>query len=317
VVNPLMNSHKPILVTGSHRSGTTWIGRMLAEAPSLLYIHEPFSVTDAPSRGICDTEFKYWFTYITSENETNFYKPIRNMIHLKYDFAGGLRTYRSKEGLRELRREYLSFLQYRQKRAKALIKDPMAFFSAEWLAERFDMNVVMVIRHPAAFVSSIKKLGWQHPFSHFLEQSALMSAYLSAFEREIRMYASKDHDLIDQGILLWKLIHHTMLKYRELHKNWIFVRHEDISRNPVEAFRKLYNQLDLEFSEKTQKVVESYSASANPSETDASVGSEEILMRNSASNIWNWKSRLTTLEVETIRSKVEAISCAFYSNEAW
>ena len=64
---------------------------MLAQAPSLLYIHEPFSVTDTPSRGICDTEFKYWFTYITSENETNFYKPIRNMIHLKYDFAGGLR----------------------------------------------------------------------------------------------------------------------------------------------------------------------------------------------------------------------------------
>ena len=153
----------------------------------------------------------------------------------------------------------------------------MAFFSAEWLAEQFDMNVVMVIRHPAAFVSSIKKLGWQHPFSHFLEQSALMSAYLSAFEREIRMYASKDHDLIDQGILALEVkpcILYCLSTANYIRTGSLCVM-KILSRNPVEAFRKLYNQLDLEFSEKTQKVVESYSAATNPSETDASVGSEE------------------------------------------
>ena len=312
-----MSSHKPILVTGSHRSGTTWIGRMLAEAPSLLYIHEPFSVSDAPSRGICNTEFKYWFTYITRENETNFYKPIRNMVHLKYDLVGGLKTYRSKVGLRELRCEYVSFLQHRQKYAKALIKDPIAFFSAEWLAERFDMNVVMVIRHPAAFVSSIKKLGWQHPFSHFQEQTSLMREFLYPFAGEIREHASKTYDPFDQAILLWKLIHYTMIRYQESHRNWIFVRHEDISRNPIDTFRKLYYQLDLEFSGETQKVIESYSALTNPSETDVPVGSEEILMRNSVSNIWNWKSRLTTSEIKRIRNSADDISQAFYSDNDW
>ena len=149
VVNPLMNSHQPILVTGSHRSGTTWIGRMLAQAPSLFYIHEPFSVTDAPSRGVCNTEFKYWFTYITRQNEDGYYKPLRRTIRLRYDLLGGLRSYDSKETIRELRREYLLFWRHRMKGSKALVKDPMAFFSAEWMAERFNMNVVMVIRHPA------------------------------------------------------------------------------------------------------------------------------------------------------------------------
>ena len=32
---------KPILVTGSHRSGSTWVGKMLATSPSVNYIHEP------------------------------------------------------------------------------------------------------------------------------------------------------------------------------------------------------------------------------------------------------------------------------------
>ena len=290
---------------------------MLAEAPSLLYIHEPFSVTDAPSRGICNTKFKYWFTYITRENETNFYKPIRNTIQLKYDLVGGLRTYRSKEGFRELWREYLSFLQHRQKRAQVLLKDPVAFFSAEWLAQRFDMHVVMVIRHPAAFASSIKKLGWQHPFSHFLEQPALMRKHLDCFADDIREYAAHEHDLIDQAILLWKLIHFTMIQYRRVHPDWVFVRHEDLSFAPLEQFQWLYSRLGLEYTEQAQEVVKSFSSTTNPSDTDAPVGSEEILKRNSASNILNWKTRLTTPEIEKIRRGVQEISNLFYSPEEW
>ena len=38
-------SGKPILVTGAHRSGTTWVGKMLALAPGVAYLHEPFSPT--------------------------------------------------------------------------------------------------------------------------------------------------------------------------------------------------------------------------------------------------------------------------------
>ena len=42
---------KPILVTGSHRSGTTWVGKMLAATGSVGYIHEPFNLKNRP--GIC------------------------------------------------------------------------------------------------------------------------------------------------------------------------------------------------------------------------------------------------------------------------
>ena len=312
-----MVSHKPILVTGSHRSGTTWVGRMLAEAPSLLYIHEPFSVTDAPSRGICNTEFRHWFTYVNEENEGIFHRAFRNTIALKYDLIGGTKTYRTAQGWRELRREYISFLKHRRAGHKALIKDPMAFFSAGWLAQRFDMNVVMVIRHPAAFVSSIKKLEWQHPFSHFLEQPALMRDHLGCFAEDIREYAAREHDLIDQGVLLWKLIHFTIFQYRQAHPDWIFVRHEDLSLAPSEQFQRLYNHLGLAYTEHAQQVIQSFSSSSNPSDTDAPVGSEEILKRNSASNIWNWKTRLTTSEIEKIRRGVQEISNLFYSAEEW
>ena len=36
--------NNPILVTGSHRSGTTWVGKMLAADSDTAYISEPLNV---------------------------------------------------------------------------------------------------------------------------------------------------------------------------------------------------------------------------------------------------------------------------------
>lgn len=44
-------------------------------------------------------------------------------------------------------------------RSRPLVKDPFALFSAEWFADNFDAEVIVIVRHPAAVVSSIKRLG--------------------------------------------------------------------------------------------------------------------------------------------------------------
>ena len=35
---------RPILVTGSHRSGSTWLGQMIGASDAVGYIHEPFNI---------------------------------------------------------------------------------------------------------------------------------------------------------------------------------------------------------------------------------------------------------------------------------
>jgi hypothetical protein len=135
-----MTIKQPILITGAHRSGTTWVGRMLAEAPYVYYIHEPFSVTDFPHRGICNVEFEHWFTYITKENEDKYYRGIKNTLNLNYDWMGGLKTIHSFSDLKTAIAEYQNSLAH--KNSRILVKDPIAFFSAPWLAERFNMKIV-------------------------------------------------------------------------------------------------------------------------------------------------------------------------------
>jgi hypothetical protein len=125
---------------------------------------------------------------------------------------------------------------------------------------------------------------------------------------------NKKHDLIERAALLWKIIHQVILKYQEKHKDWIFLRHEDISRRPRDHFQILFNKLKLTFSEDVKRQIEEYSSPANPPEASPHYAFNKI---NSEANIWNWKKRLSLGEIKTVRAIVEDISCHFYSDSDW
>jgi hypothetical protein len=301
---------RPILITGSHRSGTTWIGRMLATLPDVRYVDEPFRT--GLQRCTCGTKFNYWFQYVSESNALDFYEHIKHTIGLSFNAHGEFKASKCLGDRLRVLRKYASFLRG-YIITRPLVKDPIAIFSAEWLASTFDMQVVVTIRHPAAFASSIKQFNWSHPFSHFLDQPLLMQDHLYPFETELREYAKREHDVIDQAALLWRLIYHTVLKYQDNHYNWIFLRHEDLSTDPLFGFETLFNQLNLEFQEYVKNVIREHSQSLNPSEPEDPYS----IKRDSKANIWNWKNRLTESEIRRIRSQVEDISTAFYSDEDW
>ena len=128
-----------------------------------------------------------------------------------------------------------------------MLKDPIALFSSEWLASRFGMDVAVLIRHPAAFTASVKRLHLRHPFDHFLAQPLLMQDWLEPFAGEIERFAAAEQDIVDQGILLWLILHHAIAGFQERHPEWLFVRLEDLS-NPVPEFRQVFADLDLELT---------------------------------------------------------------------
>jgi len=315
-----MKNRKPILVTGSHRSGSTWVGKMIALSPSVGYIKEPFNLEHRP--GICSAKFDHWFTYITQENESQFYGSIDKTIRFSYNFQEEVKAINSWKDILRLLRDYSNFYQYRISHARPLLKDPIAVFSAEWLAEKFDMDVVVLIRHPAAFVSSFKKKNWSFDFSHLLKQPLLMEKHLYPFETEIKESITKEYDAIDQASLLWKLIYHVVGKYRDDHKDWIFTKHEDISLNPIASFQMIFNHLNLNLSNKTKKAIEKYSSSQNPSEITKNENifywlSNRDLKCDSKANIVNWQNRLSQEEISRIRVKTEEVAYGFYLDRDW
>jgi hypothetical protein len=170
-----------------------------------------------------------------------------------------------------------------------------------------------MIRHPAAFCSSLRILNLNFDFRVFLEQPLLMERILSRFAGDIERQASLPVDIISQGILLWNCFHHTIEDYRRRHPGWLFVRHEDLSAAPIPEFRSIYQSLNLEFSRHAQSAIQSSSGPHNPTEQQPG----KMFIRNSRESITNWKRRLTPLECEAIRTGTAEIAQLFYSEKDW
>ena len=73
--------------------------------------------------------------------------------------------------------------------------------SAEWVYKHYNCDVVITIRHPAAFIANLKVKDWQFDFNNYLNQEDLMNGYLLDYKDQIIEYSRTKQDIIKQGIL--------------------------------------------------------------------------------------------------------------------
>jgi hypothetical protein len=299
-----------ILVTGSHRSGTTWVGHMLAAAPGVAYIHEPFNMLHRP--GIFSAPCPQWQTYVCADNEAVYLRPVAEMLGFRYQPLAELRALRSPRDVARMVRDWSRFAWYRRHQPRPVLKDPHALFSAEWLADAFGMDVVVMIRHPAAFASSVKHLGWPGGFRDMLNQPLLMRDVLGPFREDIERVANGT-DVIDRAILGWRVVYHAVRRYQSERPEWLFLRHEDIARDPLVAFHRLFSALGLEFTPGARAKIARYSSPSNPTE----VADPYCIRRNSPSSISTWRLSLTAEEIQRIKEGTRDIWPHFYSDADW
>lgn len=304
------NMEAPLLVTGSHRSGTTWVGRMLALSPALSYVREPFNI-DHPGE-LNPEPFDCWYRYLPPEKEKpDRFRSLRYAAELRYPLWYRLKRENSWRGRLRHLRTALGYALDRWRGKRPLLKDPLALLSAEWLAAQFGVDVLVMIRHPAAFAGSLKKKGWTFSFDNLLQQPRLLIDHFSAYQEEIEEYANGDYDIVDQAAFLWKLLYTVVAEYEESHPEWTYLRHEDTARHPVRTFQSLYDRYGLEFTENIETKVKEYS---NPSPDQQST---ESIQRDSQAVIKNWTERLTESEIARVRRRTEPIAAKFYTSDDW
>jgi len=302
-------TNKPILVTGSHRSGTTWIGRVLAHSSSIGYLHEPFNkVYKNSGYGIKPA---YWFQYISKANGHQYKKALDNLLKFRLLSFKALANYKPFNVKIFLKKNYQLF-NHRLHHRRPLFKDPIALFAIQWLVEEYGCCPVILIRHPAAFVHSIKKQQWHFEFSEIHQQENLINDLLQPYKNEVSDFARNDYPLIDQAILLWTLTHHVIKQYQtEQANNWFFLRHEDIAQAPFHYFEKLYAYLNIPFREKEKKHIQQFSTvDTGNSHTDANPVNQ--IQRNSQETSEQWKNELSQAEIDHIYSKTHQLAGFFY-----
>src|SRR5689334_21853048 len=148
-------AQRPILATGMARSGGSWMAKMLVAGGGCVHINEPLNRRHPPglSPGILDVPAPRAYPYISARNERAYLSGFRHMLSLRYQVRAELRANRSPYDLAKMAKYAAAFTAGRLLGARPVVDDPYATFAAGWLVDRFDCQVVFLVRHPAGIVS--------------------------------------------------------------------------------------------------------------------------------------------------------------------
>lgn len=304
-------STAPILVTGAHRTGTTWVGKMIAAGLQTAYISEPLNVLHRP--GVLRAAVPHWYFYLCNETEAELLPAFHDLLAYRYHLGAEIRSLRSRKDFLRMGRDLSIFLRGRLLRQRAVLKDPFALFSIPWFSERLNAQTIVTVRHPAAFASSLKRLNWPFDFGDLLAQPCLMRDYLEPYRYE--MEHLPDGDIVAQASLLWRMIYRFVSDLMPARPDLRVVRHEDLSLRPVEEFRHLYTFLGLRFTPRIQRLIENASSADNPKELSRS--KVHAVRLDSRANLYNWRKRLTSDEVTRVRKMTEDVYPLYYAEQDW
>ncbi len=299
-----------ILVTGSHRSGTTWVGRTIARHPAIRYIAEPFNVTNP--NYLMDLKLGTWFShYDSSGQQREIREAFDKILTPQSAFHYAVDVCRASGWDAKLPLRFAKHFWLAKNRPRVLVKDPLALLSAEWMHRTYGVRVLCMTRNPFAFVGSVKVTGWDVDFDHFRRQNNLMNGWLAPYAGEIQRMCGSEGDFIDRVSLLWNILHYVIADYRRRFPSWLFVRYEDLALRPMEGFRSVFDTLGLEMGGPIQKYIAEYTAMGNAvtSRTDA------YQPRDARKSVGTWKERLTPDEIERVANATAAVARLLYGDE--
>jgi Sulfotransferase family len=302
---PVAGPKSPVLVTGMHRSGTSWVGSMLCAGGDLVNIGEPLNVLNRQT--IFRKRVELWYAHITEANEADFLPYYRDALAFKTHPLADLARMRlgSPRDPFRIARRWGDFFLGRAQGRRLLIKDPFAVFSIDWFVRRLGCGVVVVVRHPVAVVSSLKRLGFVFDFENLLRQPSLMDERLRRFRPAIEASLESGDDVIGQGSLLWRIIYDS-LEPADVR----IVRHEDLSLEPVANCAQLYAELGLAFTPDARAAIQTSTSEKNPAEVP--VRDPFKVRLDSRTNLGNWKRRLDQAEVERILEITGPVADRYY-----
>jgi hypothetical protein len=286
---------------------------MLAANREVAYISEPLNIWHRP--GVMRAPVEHWYTYISPQNEASFQPALEETLTFRYHFWEEIRSVRALKDVLRMGRDASTFITGKLRSQRPLVKDPFAVFSAPWFAQAMNCQVVITVRHPAAFASSLQRLDWPFDFSDFLQQPALMADWLEPYQDDMRDMLRTPEDIIGQSSLLWRMVYQTVAQFKQIHPQFIITRHEDLSRAPAAGYKELYQALGLNYTPRVEQFIRRSSSKDNPREISKTKAHATRL--DSQANIYNWKNRLSAEQIKRIRYLTADVAPQYYSDSDW
>jgi hypothetical protein len=263
-----------IIVAGSGRSGTTWLGNIIA-GDEYRIIFEPFDyrhVPEAEGLGLRpyfrpDEDYPRWHPFME--------KALSGAICNEWVDQDRGRLNPARDS------------------GKILVKDIRVNGLLGWIDKNFHCRIVYIVRNPFAVIASRLKLKWETHVEAFLDQPELMKDYLAPYEGIMRLAETK----AQKHAVMWCVENLVPLRQMKTH-NWILCRYEGLLTGGEEEIKSILTRLGLDLSEARKDAL---------SETVRPGWTEKIAQHDRE----QWKSFLTARDKEEISSIVQAFGIDF------
>lgn len=290
------NVEDTVVVTGSPRSGTTWLSELLRELPGYKMLNEPLHPNSAPNAQRIDG--LGWRTDLSEEEE---FPELERLLRLAFTGREGATwKWRLKDTspVRQL-------LQHATRR-KLLVKLLRASRMLPWVTSRFPVRaVVSTFRHPCAVVASQLNAGWQ--IQHFPEPGRLEDTF-GAFPAEIEQRFGhvlsnlKTPAEVRAGV--WAIDTYMTLR-QPVYRPWIVTTYEDLLERKEVEVRRVFGELGEPVPEGVHKQFNQPSHSA----------AADLTVSETETQLTKWKDRLNDTQVDTILEVVEAFGLDIYTDD--
>jgi len=263
-----------IFLSGSGRSGTTWLSNIIGACPGVGILFEPFDHRKVP-------EAKHFSlrTYLRPGEEYP-----RKKVFIKQVLSWGIHN-------AWIDCENKNFLVW-----KALVKSIRANLMLAWIDRNFHCPILYMVRHPCAVVLSRLKLNWETHLEVFLGQEKLMKDYLSKFESSIR----KAKKPIHKHAIMWCI--ENLITLNQLpNYNWTFCSYEELCINTEEEIDRIFSRLGLKRTARVNQALNSFYQTRN-----------ESAVRTGKDPVSEWKNQLSKQDVADILAIVHDFEIKIY-----
>jgi hypothetical protein len=270
-VNPDRDLRRSILVAGTARSGTTWLGDLIAVQIPCRILFEPFHPKLVPQYH----GFEYFQYMRPGRIDTKFHHFAQKV------FSGEIRNRwidRQNERI---------FAKYR------LVKEIRANLALKWLHDNFpEVPIVFLLRHPCAVVLSRMELGWatDSDIQPLLSQPDLVKDYLDDHVDFILNAKSEE----EKHAITWSISNLVPLQQFKPGEIKI-VYYENLCSRPETEVPAILASIGQKYA---KPVMDTY---ARPSQTTQQTSA----IVTGSDTISTWKKRLCSSQIESILRVVE------------
>ena len=264
-----------IILAGSGRSGTTWLGNIIAANPNVRTIFEPFDYRRVPEAACMPLR-----PYARSQELYPEWAEFVDNV-----FAG------------KIQNEWTTRQGNRWWATRNFVKAIRANLMLGWLDQTFQPRIVLTTRHPCAVILSRMKLDWVTHLDVFLNQPQLVADYLAPYLDLIHGAQTE----IQKQAVMWSIENliplHQMADY-----NWTFCTYEEMYRHPAAEAKRVLNELGIRQTWFTKRAIRKVTMVARP-ESAVITGQDALTV---------WQQQLPTGDIAEILRIVDAFGIRLY-----